>query len=422
MTDQRTTPDGTDPGVEDSHATVRVIEDLAAYRQAVAHIAAGHGPVAVDAERASGYRYSQRAYLIQVYRRGAGVFLLDPIAIRAEDADAFAALQAVIGDEEWVFHAASQDLPCLREVGLVPRRIFDTELGARLAGLSRVGLGAVVEELLGIHLAKEHSAADWSTRPLPQAWLVYAALDVELLVDLRDEMAERLERSGKAHIAEQEFAAVLTRVPKPPRAEPWRRLSGLHTLRGQRSLAIARALWQARDAYAQAADVAPGRTIPDSAIIAAAAANPSSKRELGAVKTFSGRASRSELDRWWAAVEEGRATTDLPSVRGTGEPSLPPPRAWLDRNPAADRRYKAARPAVVARAEELALPVENLLTPDTLRTLAWEPPSPVTPETVADALAALDARPWQIEETADRIAAAFVAAGQADEPGGESAS
>uniref|UniRef100_A0A942Y9H4 Ribonuclease D n=1 Tax=Neobacillus citreus TaxID=2833578 RepID=A0A942Y9H4_9BACI len=395
------------PAFEDAHDTVRVIDSREEYLEAVAAIAAGNGPVAVDAERASGYRYSQRAYLIQVFRRGAGSFLFDPIAIGD-----FADLQAAIVDEEWLFHAASQDLPCLQEVGLVPTRIFDTELGARIAGFPRVGLGAVVEQLLGITLAKAHSAADWSTRPLPQSWLVYAALDVELLPDLRDALAAVLEQAGKTRIAEEEFAAVLTRAPKPPKAEPWRRLSGMHALRGARALAIARSLWNARDAYAREVDVAPGRTIPDAAIVAAAAANPSTKAELAGLKAFTGRASRTEMDRWWAAVEEGRSTQDLPKLRGGGEPSLPPPRAWADRNPDADRRYKAARAAVVARAEELDLPVENLLTPDTLRTVSWEPPRPIATETVGAALAAHEARPWQVEETASIIAAAFVEAAQ----------
>ncbi|MFJ4296844.1 HRDC domain-containing protein [Curtobacterium sp. NPDC089689] len=398
---------------EEGHATVHVIESRTEYLAAVEALAGGDGPVAVDAERASGYRYSQRAYLIQVFRRGAGSFLFDPIAIGS-----FAELQDAIVDEEWLFHAASQDLPCLQEVGLVPTRIFDTELGARIAGFPRVGLGAVVEQLLGITLAKAHSAADWSTRPLPQSWLVYAALDVELLPDLRDALAAVLDEAGKTRIAEEEFAAVLARAPKPPRAEPWRRLSGMHALRGARALAIARALWTARDEYAREADIAPGRTIPDAAIVAAAAANPASKGELAGLKAFTGRASRSEMDRWWAAVEAGRTTEDLPRLRAVGDPSLPPPRAWADRNPEADRRYKAARAAVVARAEALDLPVENLLTPETLRVVSWEPPTSIATETVGAALAAHDARPWQVEETASIIAQAFVAAAQ--EPAAES--
>ncbi len=385
----------------------QVIDSRTEYLAAVAQLGAASGPVAVDAERASGFRYSQRAYLIQVFRRGAGTFLFDPPAIGS-----FTELQAVIGGEEWVLHAASQDLPCLREVGLDPAALFDTELGARLAGMPRVGLGAVVEETLGLHLAKEHSAADWSTRPLPDSWLTYAALDVELLLDVRDRIAERLDASGKSDLAAQEFAAVLAKPAAEPKAEPWRRLSGLSTVRGQRALAVARELWRARDAYAQEVDTSPGRLLPDASIVAAARAPLTSKRELAGLKTFMGRASRTQIDRWWAAIEAGLATDDLPAHRGSEE-SIPPPRSWPDRSPEADRRYRAVRPRLQAIADGLELPVENLLTPEHVRRLAWAPPAETTRASIADALAALGARPWQIDATAQAIGEAFVEALQA---------
>jgi ribonuclease D len=352
------------------HGEVVVIDDREGYLAAVEAIRAGTGPVSIDAERASGYRYSQRAYLIQVFRRGSGVFLLDPPAIGS-----FAELQDVIGDEEWVLHAASQDLACLREVGLDPSRIFDTELGARIAGLPKVGLGAVVEHLLGVHLAKEHSAADWSTRPLPQSWLVYAALDVELLVDLRDAMEAVLADAGKLEIARQEFEATLRREAKPARVDPWRRLTGLHSLRGSRSLAVARELWQARDDYAREIDTAPGRLVPDSSLVAATRAMPTDKRALAGIKEFVGRASRSEL-----------------------------------------ARYKAVRPRVTEIAEGLDLPVENLLTPETLRRLAWDPPIPFDAPTISAAMVELGARPWQVDAVAEAVAEAFVDAHQEPEP------
>jgi ribonuclease D len=386
----------------------RVIESRDEYLRAVESLAEGHGPVAVDAERASGFRYSQRAYLIQVYRRGSRTTLFDPIQVGD-----FTELQQAIGDAEWVLHAASQDLPCLREVGLEPATLFDTELGARLAGLPRVGLAAVVEETLGVHLKKEHSAADWSTRPLPESWLTYAALDVELLVDVRDRIRDRLDNAGKLVAAEQEFAAVLAKPAPEPRAEPWRRLSGLSSVRGQRALAVARELWLARDAAAQASDIAPGRLIPDASIVAAARAMPESKRDLANLSGFHGRASRSQLDRWWSAIETGRATTDLPALRVRDETTLPPPRSWSDRNPEADRRLRAARESLTAIGESLEIPLENLLTPDVLRRLAWNPPAEITAATVASALTALGARPWQIDATALTIATAFVDAHQA---------
>jgi ribonuclease D len=379
-----------------------VIDTREAYLAAVAAIKAGTGPIGIDAERASGFTYSQRAYLIQIYRRDAGTFLFDPPPVGD-----FSELHDALRDEEWILHAASQDLACLREVGLDPRSIFDTELAARLLGLPRVGLGTVVEELLGIHLAKEHSAANWSTRPLPEAWLVYAALDVELLPDLRDRMVAMLVESDKTEIAAQEFQAVLTRETKAPRAEPWRRLSGVHGIRGQRNLAVARELWLARDALAREIDVSPGRLVPDASLVAAARAMPTTRQALADLREFSGRASRSELDRWWAAVEAGLSSTDLPVLKPAGD-ALPPPRAWADRNPEADLRFKAARAALTAAAEELSIPLENLLTPDLLRRIAWTPPDPVDAASVGEALARLGARAWQLDATAQLIADAFV--------------
>ena len=386
-----------------------VVADAAGLAAAAAALSDGTGPVAVDVERASGFRYSQRAYLIQVFRRDGGLYLFDPPAIGD-----FRALQSAIGDEEWVFHAASQDLPSLHELGLRPPMIFDTELASRLLGKERVGLGAVVEDTLGITLAKAHSAADWSTRPLPESWLEYAALDVDHLVNVRDILAAELEAQGKTEIAYQEFEAVRLREPKPPREDPWRKLSGLHTVRGRKNLAVARALWQAREALAKTEDTAPGRLLPDRSIIAAVRAEPESRQALGAMKDFNGRASRTQLPRWWAAIKDGRASTDLPPERIASD-ALPPVRAWADRNPAADARLKRAKPAVEAVATQLSMPSENLLTPELLRRTAWAPPATADAASIGDALAALGARPWQIEATAQVIADAFVASLQ--EPG-----
>jgi ribonuclease D len=392
-----------------------VIDSRESYLAAVDAIRGGHGPIGLDAERASGFTYSQRAYLIQVFRRGSGTFLFDPPAIGD-----FSELNDLLADEVWILHAASQDLACLREVGLDPVRIFDTELAARLLGLPRVGLGTVVEELLGIHLAKEHSAANWSTRPLPETWLVYAALDVELLPDLHDVMVTMLADAGKTVFAEQEFLATLAKKPKAARAEPWRRLSGLHALRTGRNLAVARELWLARDDLARSEDVSPGRLIPDASLVAAARILPSTRAVLAHTREFNGRASRSEMDRWWTAVQTGLASTDLPAMK-TSSDTLPPPRAWAERNPEADLRYKAARAALSLESDTLQIPLENLLTPDLLRQVAWLPPAVINSDTVAEALTVLGARPWQVDATARLIATSFVESIQeSSEPPAES--
>ena len=380
-----------------------LVTDQTGLERAAEALAAGAGPVGVDAERASGFRYGSDAYLVQVFRRGTRPFLFDPTGL-----ESFSPLAEAIGEEEWILHAASQDIPCLSALGLAPARLFDTELAARLLGYERVGLGAIVESLLGISLEKAHSAADWSQRPLPEPWLEYAALDVALLPDLRDAVAADLDAQGKTEFALQEFEAVRTRPDKPRSPEPWRKLSGGHSLRSPRALAIARELWLARDELARERDVAPGRLIPDSSLVAAAGANPRSKGDLARLQTFRGRASRTELDRWWRAVLRGKTTEDLPGPKPRDPDTVPHHRGWPQRHPEAAARLAAARSALEAEAERQRIPIENLLTPDTLRRVVWSPPGDRSPAAVALRLKELGARDWQIGITAPIIAAAFV--------------
>jgi ribonuclease D len=215
--DETDRPGASVPLLEPRDGLPPVTETEAALTEVTGRLAHGYGPVAVDAERASGYRYGQRAYLVQLRRDGAGTMLIDPIACPD-----LSGVDAALADTEAVLHAASQDLPCLAEVGYRPRRLFDTELAGRLLGYPRVALGTLVEEVLGLHLEKGHSAADWSVRPLREELLRYAALDVEVLVELRDALAVQLADQGKTEWARQEFAAVLAAKPASPRADPWR--------------------------------------------------------------------------------------------------------------------------------------------------------------------------------------------------------
>ncbi|WP_405745679.1 ribonuclease D [Streptomyces sp. NBC_01525] len=364
-----------------------------ALAQVVAALAAGNGPLAVDAERASGYRYGQRAYLVQLRRQGAGSVLIDPVGCPD-----LGTLGDAVADTEWVLHAATQDLPCLRDIGMVPTRLFDTELAGRLAGFARVGLGAMVENVLGYALEKGHSAVDWSTRPLPDPWLRYAALDVELLVDLRDALEEELEQQGKLEWARQEFAAIAGAPPAPPRKDPWRRTSGMHKVRRRRQMAVVRELWTARDRVAQKRDVSPGKVLGDSAIVEAALHLPPNAHALAALPGFGHRMGRRQLEQWQAAVDRARALPDseLPQP-GAPLNGPPPPRAWADKDPVAAARLSAARAAVTALAEELNLPQENLITPDTVRRLCWEPPAEPNPDAVSAVLAGHGARPWQVQ-------------------------
>lgn len=370
---------------------------------AVQSLARGVGPVAVDAERASGFKYGQRAYLIQFYRRGSGTWLIDPTAFPH-----LADLNDALSQTTWILHAASQDLPCLREVHLVPPSIFDTELAGRLLGRERVGLGPLVESELGLHLAKGHGAADWSRRPLPDDWLRYAALDVEVLVDLQEILARDLEASGKADYAHQEFEAVLHAPEPPPRRDPWRRTSGMHRVRGRRQLATVRALWETRDALARRLDISPGRILPDAAIVAAAMAQPGSHDDLAGLPEFRKGNPAKYRDRWWQAIESARKLpeADLPAPTLPAE-GPPPARLWRDKDPVAAARLARARSALTQIADEHAIPVENLLSPESVRRVCWSPPDPISADRVAEALARAGARAWQVGLTSDALAQAL---------------
>ena len=382
-----------------------VIADEDSLAEVIAAFAAGSGPVAVDAERASGYRYGQRAYLVQLRREGAGSALIDPVACPD-----LSALGEALSGVEWVLHAATQDLPCLREIGMVPTRLFDTELAGRLAGFPRVGLGAMVEGVLGFVLEKGHSAVDWSTRPLPEPWLRYAALDVELLVDLRDALEKELDRQGKLEWAQQEFAAIAAAPPAEPRKDPWRRTSGMHKVRRRRQLAVVRELWEARDRIAQRRDVSPGKVLSDAAIVEAALSLPVNVHALAGLNGFGHRMGRRQLEQWQSAVDRAKALPEA-QLPQPGQPVTgpPPPRAWADKDPAAAARLSAARAAVSALAEQLNMPQENLITPDTVRRVCWEPPNVVGAESVGEALAGFGARPWQVEQVTPVLVAALSA-------------
>ncbi len=405
-----TLPDAEDGAVPDVELLLApregvppVVETAAGLAEVVARFAGGTGPTAVDAERASGYRYSQRAYLVQLRRKGAGSALIDPIGCPD-----LSQLSAALQDDEWVLHAASQDLACLAEVGLVPSRVFDTELAGRLAGFARVGLGSMVENVLGLRLEKGHSAADWSTRPLPESWLVYAALDVEVLLELRDALEATLREQGKLELAHEEFEAVRLAPPAAPRVDPWRRTVGMNRMRNRRQLAAVKAMWEARDAMARRRDTAPGRILPDAAIVAAVQAAPLTPAALMELPVFGGRSTRRHVDTWFAALASAAALADdqlpQPVAANDGPPAA---NRWAERDPVAAKRLTRVRAALQVVADGLGMPVENVLQPEAARRLAWTPPAAPTGDLVAQVLTSRGARAWQIAAVAEPLALAL---------------
>ena len=401
----------------------KIIADEKTFENALRDLAKGSGPFAVDAERASGFKFSARAYLIQIKRHGGGLHLIDPIPFGPKHR-LFIELNELLQSDEVILHASTQDLPCLRELGINPKKLFDTELGGRIAGLPRVGLGPLLESLMEVSLAKEHSAADWSQRPLPQEWLNYAALDVELLVELREKVYGLLASANKWEWASEEFQAILDAPPPPPRVDPWRRTSGMHKIKKRDQLAIVRALWTVRNEIAQEADISQSRLLSDAAIVEIASVahvkTIKTKKDLErALRPLGLRARWMEnAASWINAISDALALSEdqWPQTR-TDSDSLPPLKIWRERFPEKYAPLTHAKARLLAQAEELSIPLENMLTPEFIRRICWNAPK----GEVAGALATLGARSWQIEIAAPILESALLetiplAAPESEEP------
>lgn len=362
-------------------------------------LASSRGPVAFDAERAHGYRYWPKAYLFQIRREGAGTWLIDPLPFEKEG---LGSLVRATGDAEWVIHAAGQDLPCMRDIGIVPPRIFDTELGGRLLGKPGVALGMLLKYELGIKLRKAHSAVNWSTRPLKESWLTYAALDVDYLIELRDSIDEQLSAVGRGDWAREEFGWELRHHSSPPSppAERWRRLSGITNLRSSRQLAVARELWFERDEIARHRDRPPTHIVSDAAIVELASRasleSPMPGAEtLRTVAGFGTPSARRYRTNWVKAL--GKAA-ELPErlypTRRPKPTGLPHPKSWERTNPGASRRWDRVRPRIDALACELSFQSSMIAPPAVIQQAVYEA-TDAAPG--AERLKELGARPWQAE-------------------------
>lgn len=429
MTDEprlQTQPRGGVPDVTDT---------LEGFREVCDRLAGAAGPLAADAERASGFRYGHEDWLVQFKREGAGIVLLDPVALTRAGAD-WGMFNDAVGDAVWILHDSLQDLPGFADIGLTPQTLFDTEIAARMLGLHRFGLAAVTEHYLGVTLAKEHSAADWSYRPLPRDWRNYAALDVELLIELRRKMQRELKVQGKDGWADEEFRYALQTGMGPRREHPvpWLRISHINTVsQDHQGLAVAKAMWEKRDELARAYDIAPGLLLSDDSIVEAASRKPRNAREFRMIRSLNERVrmrTGGEQDKmferyapiqraikpsvWKHEIQEALALpeSELPVMPSSpdkdgAEANAPKSmRVWSTRHPKRAETLKKARRALNQIAEDTSTPADVLLKPQILKNLCWTD----NPERrdVAEFLTRQGARDWQVRLIAASLSHAIV--------------
>lgn len=383
-----------------------LIDTPEALSTAARALAGGTTPVALDVERAQGFRWGHSPYLIQIRREGVGTFLVDTHAL--PDLSALSpALTAT-----WLLHDAEQDIHNLREVGLDTTDLFDTMVAARLLGFDRFSLAALCERLLGLAIVKDHQASDWSVRPLPTDWLRYAALDVEFLTELHRHLATALHDAGRWQWAQEEFARVLAEPAPAPKPDKWRSVKGIGRLRTRRELATLKALWETRDRLAERIDLAPGRLVRNSALLTAAQRPPRNRRALLAISDFRSPNARQFTDEWLRTLGAVALLheDDLPPKRVPLPPgAIPDLRHWQRQDPEAWARLEAVRTAVASIADGLGMEPEVVLEPRVQRFLCWAPLDAGKPvsDAVRTRLEESRARRWQIDLTADALTRAL---------------
>lgn len=414
-----------------------VIDTPTAYREMCLRFSQAQGSVAADAERASGFRYGHEDWLVQFKREGTGIALIDPVALQGTGAS-WDMFNDAVGSATWIIHDSLQDLPGYADLGMKPQALFDTELAARMLGAHHFGLAAVTERYLGLVLAKEHSAADWSYRPLPRDWRNYAALDVELLIDLETCMRAELKAQGKDSWAEEEFAWLLERgtAPKAPRQDPWLRVSHITDLHhDRRGLAVVKELWTTRDALAREHDISPSLLLSDAAIMEAARIKPRNLRTFRSIRSLNQRVrvhTGSEQNHmferyapiqrmvkpsvWKTAIVKALSIPDdelpvLPARKKSnahGEDGNAPRsmRLWQQRHPERFERLAKVRQVVNQIAQDTRTPAEIIIKPQYLRNLCWvEDPEGLD---VAGFLSEQGARNWQIGLLAESVSRAIM--------------
>jgi ribonuclease D len=167
----------------------------------------GDGAVAVDTETMGLHTHRDRLCLLQI-SDGQG----DEHLVRfGPDSDYGAPnLRAILSDQNRLklYHFARFDLAAIEcYLGVMAAPVFCTKIASRLIRTytDRHGLKELVRELLGQDISKQQQSSDWGNPELSEAQRDYAASDVRFLHRLKDELEIRLEREGRAELAQACF-------------------------------------------------------------------------------------------------------------------------------------------------------------------------------------------------------------------------
>ncbi len=271
-----------------------------------------------------------------------GIYCADPL--NRDDLESF--WQKLMACQ-WVVHSARQDIEVLyHSSNLMPETLFDTQIAAALLGFApQIGYAGLVKELFDVELAKSHTRADWTKRPLPAAALEYAAEDVEYLLPAHETLTERLKKLGRQGWAEEdsEFQLEPT-LYKDDFRHAINRLKGARNLRGRARAAAARlASW--RESEAVRSDRPRQWIMKDAVLLEIASEGPKDKESLAAISGLAPRTLHRVADKILECLKIARSD----------ENDYEPPRRPDERQKVI---LKSMQAKVLARAEDLNIPAE----------------------------------------------------------------
>jgi ribonuclease D len=321
---------------------------------------------AIDIEADSLYHYYEKVCLIQI-SSDIKTYIIDPLAVgNIKMLAPFMSNPAV----EIVFHAAGYDIHCLRrDYGFAFAHIFDTHAAAQLLGFEFLGLGVLMETILGIYHSKRRQRDDWSHRPLASEQLEYAAMDTHHLLRLRDALEAELRIKGRLTWAQEEFeaAAAIERPDKEFDPEGFRRIKGHRELSPQ-DQSMLRELFMARDRIARTLDVPPFKVMNNSVLLDLVKKPPQSAREMFDRPGISYRVARKYANEILGAIEESRQ--HCPTFLET-----PPRNHWKPPSRTTRIRLELLRNWRQEKGKELGLQVGVVFPANLLENLALSPPA-----------------------------------------------
>jgi len=366
---------------------------------ALAHDLLAEKVIAVDTEADSFYHYFDKTCLVQIGTRRQ-IYLVDPLALGGPAE--LAALGPIFASPEIrkIFHAAEYDLFVLRrDCGFRFANLFDTMLSAQILGYSSVGLSSLTQQHFDVNLPKDEQRSDWSTRPLTQNQLSYAAADVLYLIPLAELLVKELRRVGRESWAQEEFEALERRVWREREFDElgYLRIKGARKLDAT-GLAILRELYLMRDQKAREIDRPPFKVLGNRTLLEIAERQPRKIGELAEIKGITDllirRLGRDALN----AVRAGRAEEHgpIPKLPSSG-------RRRMDRH--AERRLVALKQWRTRRAAELAMDPGVLCPNSTLESIAVR-----TPHGARDLAGQSELKRWFAREFGTEVAAALAVA------------